>query len=249
LNEFEVSRQVFQKYKKLFPLDYLADILIKYRNESFRDFKMDPFHFVSAPSFSFHAALSKFEHPIDYIKDAEMYRIVKKSIRGGMVFVNKRLEYANIPGRKNFDPSKLEKELLFVDVNSLYSHALKNPLSYGGYRFLTNDEIREFDVTKVADDSNVGYMITGDMMIPEALHDFFDQMPLAAEKIIITPDMVSPYQESVYEQVKSEISNPVMTRPTTNPPSLKLGFVANRNPTDRSSPINRKKKGDDGNAK
>ena len=93
-----------------------------------------------------------------------------------MVFVNKRLEYASIPETKNFDPSKPEKELLFVDVNFLYSHALKMPLLCGGYRFLTKDEIREFDVTKVADDSNVGYMITADMMIPKALYNFFDQI-------------------------------------------------------------------------
>ena len=61
-----------------------------------------------------------------------------------MVFVNKRLGYASTSETKNFDPSKPEKELLFVDVNFLYSHALKMPLLCGGCRFLTNDEIVNF---------------------------------------------------------------------------------------------------------
>ena len=85
-----------------------------------------------------------------------------------MVFLNKRYEKCNEPNTKNYDINKPEKHILFCDVNSLYSYALRSPLPVDDIIFLNDNEIRNFDLMSISNDTNFGFIVTVDLKIPNA---------------------------------------------------------------------------------
>jgi len=54
--------------------------------------------------------------------------------------------------------------------------------------------------TKSPDD-DVGYILEVDIEYPPHIHDKHNDYPLAAEKLIITQDMLSPYAKSVSQKI------------------------------------------------
>jgi len=149
--------------------------------------------------------------PVQYIRDPEMYRIVKNSIHGGMVFVNKRHEKSNFSEMIEYDKASPTKHILFCDVNSLYSYALRLPLPIDDFAFMTMEEIHNFDVMEIPVDGSRGYLVTADISIPNALHDMLDKMPPAPERIFLSPQELSQGQRQLIEEFKSVISHPLRT--------------------------------------
>jgi len=61
-------------------------------------------------------------------------------------------------------------------------------LPVGNFRFLSEDEMQSFDVSRVSSDSPVGYVLEVDLIYPVGLHAY----PLAPEQVEIVDDMISP---------------------------------------------------------
>ena len=70
-------------------------------------------------------------------------------------------------------------------------------LATSDFRILTEDEIASFDLSKTSPTDGTGYVLEGDLDYPRELHDLHSDYPLAAEKLKITRDKLSPYSESL----------------------------------------------------
>ena len=79
----------------------------------------------------------------------------------------------------NFDPSKENKLITYLDANSLYATAQCKPLPVGNFRFLSDEEAAEFDFETIAPDGPTGYIIECDLEYPDRLHDTHNDYPMA----------------------------------------------------------------------
>ena len=91
----------------------------------------------------------------------------------------------------DYRPDLPTSHLLYLDCNSLYTTCQSYPLPVGGFRFLSDAELADFDVTTVSADSETGYFIECDLRYPEHLHALHNAYPLAPEHVEIDSDILS----------------------------------------------------------
>jgi len=66
-------------------------------------------------------------------------------------------------------------------------------LPEGNFRFLSQDEISDFDFMNVPTHGDTGYIVECDLKYPEKLHDLHSDYPMAPEHLTISPDMLSDF--------------------------------------------------------
>ena len=129
--------------------------------------------------------------------DPEQFLFFENSIRGGVSVVSHRHATANNEFVPDYIPDDPSSWILFVDANNLYGLAMSQPLPTGAFKFLSPKEIEEFDITKIAATDDIGFILEVDLKYPVHLHESHNDYPLAAEKVKITHDMLSPYSQSL----------------------------------------------------
>ena len=107
---------------------------------------------------------------------------------------NRYAEANNKYTDKGFDETKDKSYITYMDANGLYATIMRdNKLPTGGFRFWTDDEIRDrysdFSESKIEKDSDIGYFLEVDLDYPPELHDKHNDYPLAPEKMTVTDDM------------------------------------------------------------
>ena len=186
----ELSCQNMLEYTELYcKLDtlLLAEIMFAFRTLTYQDFGLAIEHYISAPQLSFDACLKTIGHPIQVMTDPTMTLMVERNIRGGVSFVNNRLETA--------DPD--HDALLYIDANNLYGFAQKMSMPLGEYKWVPENQIPSLKWLDMTMSQPIGYIAMVDLEVPSHLHDKFDNFPLAPEHIKITYDMLSSYSKEV----------------------------------------------------
>ena len=117
----------------------------------------------------------------------------EKLMRSGISYVNKRYSKANNKYCPDYDKTKPEKYITYLDMNNLYGGAMSEYLPYGGFKWVktTNETINR--ILNKSDNSLHGYFLEVDLEYPENLHDFHKDYTMAPEKIKIKDEMLSPY--------------------------------------------------------
>ena len=64
---------------------------------------------------------------------------------------------------QNYNPDDVTSWLLYVDANNLYCHAMSSFLTTSDFRFLTEDEIASFDLSKTSPTDGTGYVLKVDV--------------------------------------------------------------------------------------
>ena len=95
---------------------------------------------------------------------------------------------------------------MYLDCNNLYGYAMCEPLPTGGFRFLDPDELEDIDFRSKSSDDPKGYILEVDLEYPPNLHDAHNDYPLAPEKLMITPDMISQYGRELAGKVGARLS-------------------------------------------
>lgn len=134
---------------------------------------------------------------LELLTDVDMLHFIRKGIRGGIVQCSHRHGVANnkyIPNNlegdafKNikYDSKQEQIYLTYLDANNLYGLALSQYLPYGGFRWLKEEEIANFNVLEKCsnNESNIGYILEVDLLYPEEIHDLHNELPFCAENII-----------------------------------------------------------------
>lgn len=81
---------------------------------------------------------------------------------------------------------------------SVYGSAMSEPLPLKDFDFCRPHELRAFErevastgTLDIADDAETGYMFEVDLTVPDDVHDYLNEYPLAVEKMVVTDDMLS----------------------------------------------------------
>ena len=169
----------------------LADVFEKFRRTMLDSHGLDCLHFPSLPSMTLQLALKVTDVQLELISDPNIYLMIESGIRGGLSYVAQRHAAANFPEMPDYRPDLPTSHILYLDCNSLYSRCQTYPLPVGGFRFLTDKELAEFDVASVSADSDTGYFIDCDLHYPPHLHDMHNAYPLAPEHLEVDENMLS----------------------------------------------------------
>jgi len=127
------------------------------------------------------------------IEDSKIYLMIESAIRGGLSYVAQRHARANFPsmGAKEYHADLPTSHILYLDCNSLYATYQQFPLPISDFRLLLDDELVQFDVSAIAADSPIGYIVECDLEYPTHLHDLHNACPLVPEHLCIDKDMLS----------------------------------------------------------
>ena len=75
------------------------------------------------------------------------------------LLISHRYARANAPGMENYDVSKRNNYIIYLDANNLYGWAMSQPLPTSNFKWLTDKEREELDVMMVSDNSSRGYIL------------------------------------------------------------------------------------------
>ena len=184
----------------------LADTFETYRNKLFDSWiGLDPVRYMTMPSFAWDAVLKHSGVCLDLITDAEMFKFVERSKRGGISMVSKRHSKANNSGLgPRYDKTKPLSSLGYYDSNSLYPWAMKQPLPVEEFTWLEEHAVTPENVFEYLNalHDTTGLFLEVDLKVPHELHDRFNDYPLAPEHMIVGPSDLSPYNKRVLKDAE-----------------------------------------------
>ena len=122
-------------------------------------------------------------------------------MRGGISMITHRYAEANNKYVKNRNPEKPSSYIIYKDANNLYGKAMVQSLPVSDFKWVEEKDVQSFDVMSVEDDADTGYFLEVDLGYPEQLHDLHSDYPLAPEKMLISHEMLSPYQQQLKEDL------------------------------------------------
>lgn len=160
----------------------LTDIFESFRKTCKRHYQLDPAFYITAPSLSFDAMLLKTGVKLELLNDLSMIRMIQSGIRGGVVMCSHRHAKANNKSMTDYDPSKEDSYIVYLDCNNLYGYSMCQHLPESNFRFLKQYEIDQLDILSVEDEADHGYILEVDLVYPRNLHSEHDDLPFCPEK-------------------------------------------------------------------
>ena len=124
-----------------------------------------------------------------------MHLFIEKGIRGEISYFCKR--HSKI---EDYDSNKKKKSIMHWDANNLYGWGMNQPLPYGRFDWLNKQEINEFDLDSISENSSIEYFLEVDLEYPSELHDYHNDYPLAPEKLKISSDMLLKYCSDIADK-------------------------------------------------
>lgn len=205
--DYDFAKEVWQKFNCENMIEYtmiylrtdvflLADVVVDLRDNIWEAFGLDMCQYFSLPHISMDAMLKQTGVSLEYITNQEMSHLVRSNIRGGLSFVNRR--YVEVD---NFD-----KSISYVDVNALYSSAMRYPLPMGEFEWMGEMEVELFDWRKeLYFDNETGYFLEVDLEYPPYLHLPHNSFPLCPENVEITFNDLSSYSKKCLGELGKSI--------------------------------------------
>ena len=179
----------------------LADVFESFRRMALETYKLDPAHYFTAPGLSWDAMLKLTEVKLQLIDDPDMYLMIENGLRGGVSVITKKHAVANNPMVDGYDESRPNNYLMYLDANNLYGWAMSQKLPEKHFDWMTEQQLQDFDVTAVPDDSDTGYILEVDLHYPPDVHDEHNDLPLAPESIAVPEEDLPPYSQHLREHL------------------------------------------------
>lgn len=159
----------YHNYYMLIDVLQLADFFEEFRDSVYKEFTLDPVYCQGGPSLTWQLCLEKYSENIKVIKDPKVYIDIQSQIRGGISQVM----------TKHVDVEKKGGSILYLDINSLYSNCMEEPLPTRYIAKIT--ELPEDWESKYIDNDHC-MLMNVDLHYPEHLHDDHIYYPLAPHK-------------------------------------------------------------------
>ena len=173
----------------------LCDIFEDFRNLCMENYKLDPCHYFSLPGFGFDAMLRMTNVELELMTDIDMYTFIEKNLRGGITTINHRHFKANNEYLKDHDSTQPSSFIHYTDSNNLYGIGLSSKMPIKDFRWLSEEEVKDFEVTKTNADGDYCYILEVDLEYPAHLHGQHNDYPLAVEKKMIEESELSPFNK------------------------------------------------------
>ena len=177
----------------------LAHIFEQFRAVCLKNYDLDPAHYYTVPGLAWDAALKFTKVKLVTLYDIEMHQLLEKGKRGGISMISQRYAKANNQYLQEHNPEEPTSYIIYKDANNLYGHAMVQPLPVSDFKWV--EDLTSLDVMSVSDDVETGYILEVDLEYPSELHDLHSDYPLAPEKMLISHEMLSPYQRDLKEEL------------------------------------------------
>ena len=119
--------------------------------------------------------------------------MVENSIRGGISMLR-----ANNPAlASSYDEKSPRQDLIYLDANKLYGHAMSQYLPTGSFRILDDVEAMDLDLEDLMTRQMMAIFMR---LIYITYYNKHDDYPRAPESIVIDRSMYSPTQSSVFPE-------------------------------------------------
>ena len=158
----------------------LADVWEAFVDVCLEKYKLDPSHYITAPSLFNDAMLKMTGVELELLTDIDMYLFYEKGIRGGISTVMGRYAKANNPYMDDYDPKVPTSYIQYLDANNLYGWAMSQSLPVGKFKWLSEKEIKSYEKLP---ESIRGCVLEVDLEYPVELHDEHNEYPLAPEGV------------------------------------------------------------------
>ena len=197
------AKSMWKEYKCRNLIDYtelyckidtilLAEIFTAFRHKMINFTGLDPAYYISLPSFGYDAMLKITKAEIELLTDISMVHFFEQAKRGGVSFINTR--HLSVKDGEN-------AALIYIDRNNLYGESQLRKLPYNNFRWLTPQEVAEFDLQQNFDGEK-GYFLEVDLKYPKRLHKKHNNLPLAPEMLEVNFENLSPYSQEAVEQTE-----------------------------------------------
>ena len=137
----------------------LCNVFEELINTSLNYYSLDPCHYFSSPGLSWDAILKMTRIKLELIDDIDMYLFIKKGMRGSISYIAKRYSKANNEYMGDYDKSKETVYNMHFDANNVYGWAMTQYLPYSGFKWMTKEEINNFDISLIKENSSNGYIL------------------------------------------------------------------------------------------
>ena len=162
----------------------LASVFEAFREVCYQTYGLDCACYFTASNLSGDAFLKVCKPELKLLTDREHLDLVQRMIRGGMSSIYARRFYkANNKYLDDFSPSEPSSYILNIDANNLYGGIMKHcPLPLNDFSIV---EKSLADILLTSETSEWGYIVEVNLTIPEELHDFFADYPLAPSREVV----------------------------------------------------------------
>ena len=181
----------------------LADVFENFREICLNINGLDPAHYVSSPALFWDAMLKMIGVSLDLISDVDMQYFIEKGMRGGISTITHRYAVANNKYMKNYNPEVESSYIPYLDANNLYGWAMSQKLPTGDFRWIPCPDAINLD--SYDENSAKGLILEVDLRYPPELHHLHNDYPLAPEKMVVKPEMLSDYSREILERDKVTI--------------------------------------------
>ena len=178
----------------------LADVFENFRKLCLQQYGLDPAHYFTSPGLSWDALLKKTGVELELFTDHEMHMFVERGIRGGISMVSKRHAKANNPLVSDYDESKPNSCIMYLDANNLYGWAMSKPLPKSGFKWKRVMPTEE-EIMKKKENAKNGWILEVDLEYPAELHKEHNSYPLAPEKKVVKKENMSDYQKNLIKEL------------------------------------------------
>ena len=167
---FKVFEEYHNYYLKL-DVQLLTDVFELFRHNAYCAYKVDPVYFQGAPSFTWHCALQANPGMFKVIQNSDLYVLIQGQIRGGVSQCSKR--HAIVSDNNT-------EHILYIDINSLYSHVMSSKLPVALISKL--DSLPEDWCNWTAQTGRCFFALI-DLTYPKELHDKHCEFPLCPHHV------------------------------------------------------------------
>ena len=199
LNDSNINEKEYQHALKVYQdldcknlMDYLlhylnsdvilmVDVIEKFRQESIEIYGLDPLNYFTLPGYSFDAMFKYTKVELELLTDIDMLMFIERGVRGGVSQCSNRHSKANNQYMPDFDDTQESKYIMYFDVNNLYGNAMEKPLPTGGFRWLSDEELKSIDINLLVEESVKGWILEVDLEYPQEIHDEHKDLPFCPE--------------------------------------------------------------------
>jgi len=218
LEDYEYAKHVYELFNCKTFKDYmelymvtdvllLTDVFEAFIDMCLKYYELDPCHYFTSPGMFWDAMLLKTGAILELPKDVDIMLNFEESKRGGISMISNRYAKANNPYLSDYDKTKEDSYIIYVDANNLYGHSMSQPLPTGNFKFDKQIEKYTKDyIMSLNPNGNKGCLLKVDLKYPECLHDKHNDYPLAPEKMDIKYKDISDYNMIILQDLsKSEL--------------------------------------------
>ena len=102
----------------------LADVFENFRRMCLKQYKLYPAYYYTSPGLSWDVLFKHTGVQLELLSDIDMHLFIEKGLGGGISMVSTRFAKANNPIMKDYDKSKANSWMMYLDANNPYEWAM-----------------------------------------------------------------------------------------------------------------------------